>query len=73
LKKLRELLGLTGYYHKFVKKYGQIEAPLTTLSKNEAFSWTQETTKSFEKLKEFMCTTLVLATPDFTKNIYCGV
>jgi hypothetical protein len=68
LNKLRGFLGLTRYYHKFVKNYGQIVTPLTTLLKKEAFSWTQEATKSFEKLKEVMCTTLILATPDFTKT-----
>jgi hypothetical protein len=68
LKKLRRFLGLTEYYHKFVKNYGQIETPITTLLNKEAFSWTEEATKAFEKLKEAMCTTLVLATPDFTKT-----
>ena len=67
LKKLRGFLGLIGYHHKFVKNYGEIVAPLVTLLKKEAFSWTQETTKSFEKLKEAMCTTHVLTTLDFTK------
>jgi hypothetical protein len=53
--------------------YGQITTPLTTLSKKEAFSWTQARTKYFENLKEAMCTTHVLATLEFTKNIYYGV
>ena len=73
LKNIREFLGLIGYYHKFVKNYGQIAAPLTTLLKREAFSWTQEATKYFEKLKEAMCTTLVLATHDFTKPLLWNV
>jgi hypothetical protein len=68
LKNLRGFLGLIGYYHKFFKNYGQIGTPLTMLLKKEEFSWTQEATKSFEKLKEAMCTTLLLATSDFTKT-----
>jgi hypothetical protein len=69
LKKLRGFLGLTGYYHKFVNDYGQITTPLMKLLKKESFSWTKEETKYFEKRKEDMYTTLVLATPDFTKKI----
>ena len=47
LKNLRGFLGLIGYYHKFVNNYGQIEAPITRLLKNEAFSWIKEATKEF--------------------------
>jgi hypothetical protein len=43
-------------------------APLTALLKNNSFTWTPTTDHSFQALKEAMCTTPVLALPDFTKT-----
>jgi hypothetical protein len=68
LKILRGFLGLTGYYHKFVKNYEKIATPLTTLLKKNSFTWTPVVAKDFQTLKMAMCTTLVLALHDFTKT-----
>jgi hypothetical protein len=65
LKSLHGFLGLTGYYHKFVKNYGKISTPLIALLKNNSFTWTPATAQAFQTLKMAMCTTLVLALPDF--------
>jgi hypothetical protein len=79
LKILCGLLGLMRYYHKFLRNYGKIVAPLTALLKNNAFSWTPTTDYSLQALKNSMCTTPILALPDttpilalpdFTKNFF---
>jgi hypothetical protein len=61
-------MGLTGYYRKFTKTYGKIEAPLTALLKKNSFTWTPTATQDFQTLNMAMCTTPDLAFPDFTKT-----
>jgi hypothetical protein len=67
-KNVRGFLGLTGYYCKFIWNYGRIVAPLTTLTKKDAFSWNPKEIQAFEELKEEMCKDPIFPTLYFTKT-----
>jgi hypothetical protein len=68
LKALKGFLGLTGYYRKFIKNYGQIVGPLTNLLKKDAFKWNEKAELAFEKLKEASSQPPYLALLDFCKT-----
>ena len=67
-KEIKQFLGLTGYYRKFVPRFADISRPLTTLMKKDRkFEWTPACQKSFELLKEALCGEPVLKYADTSK------
>ena len=70
-KEVRTLLGLTGYYRRFVPDYSTMAAPLTDMTRKtqpNQVEWTLEGVASFERLKRALCAAPVLKTPNFTKE-----
>jgi hypothetical protein len=67
LRVLHGFLGLTGYYRKFIARYGDIVRPLTALLKRNAFHWSPEADVAFQCLKQPLMTALILQLPDFNK------
>ena len=57
--------GLCSYYRRFVKGFADIARPLHKVcEKNSKFIWTDECQQSFERLKDALTTTPILAYPE---------
>ncbi|XP_052876295.1 uncharacterized protein LOC128282166 [Gossypium arboreum] len=67
-KALRGFLGLAGCYRKFIKNYGQVAAPSTSLLKKNAFNWTKEADVAFTQLKTSLSAAPVLQLPNFAEE-----
>ncbi|KAD5961707.1 hypothetical protein E3N88_13180 [Mikania micrantha] len=71
---IRQLLGLAGYYRRFIKNFSKIALPLTTLTqKNQPFIWDSQQEEAFQLLKHKLCNAPILTLPEGTDNftVYC--
>ena len=67
-KEIKQFLGLTGYYRKFVPRFFDMARPLTKLLAHDCeFKWTNQCDISFQMLKDTLCSAPILKYPDTTK------
>ena len=67
-KEIKQFLGLTGYYWKFIPHFSEISRPLAKLTaKDTSFEWTPQCQFSFEMLKDALMSAPILKYPDTEK------
>lgn len=61
---VRGFLGLAGYYRRFIPNFSTVSFAMTRLTqKNRSFVWDESCQKSFEKLKQLLVSSPILAYP----------
>ena len=66
---VRSFLGLAGYYHRFIKNFAKIAAPLMNLTrKNHPFTWSLREGEAFNQLKTILQNAPVLQLADQQKD-----
>ena len=69
--KLRETLGHTRYYQKFIKGYVEVTAPMENLLKKDVkFQWTKNCQESLDTLKKNMVIVPILVFPYWKKEFH---
>ena len=71
---VRSILGLAGYYRRFVEDFSRIAAPMAQLTrKGVKFEWNEPCENAFQELKQRLTTTPVLTIPSSGElfTIYC--
>ena len=69
-KEIKQFLGLTGYYRKFILHFSEISRPVAKLTaKDTAFEWTPQCQLSFEMLKDALMSAPILKYPDTEKHL----
>ena len=66
VKAVRRFLGLASYYRRFVPNFAKVASPLHALTRQDVpFEWTAKCQQAFEKLKDLLTSTPVLAYLNF--------
>ena len=66
VKRIKQFLGHVGFYRKFIKDFSKISKSLCELLVNDAkFVWDEKCQKSFEELKQFLTTALIVRAPNW--------
>ena len=67
-KEIKQFLGLTSYYRKFVPRFFDMARPLTKLLAHSCeFEWTEQCDIFFQILKDTLCSAPILKYPDTSK------
>lgn len=71
VKQTRRLLGMAGWYRRFICNYAEVTAPITSLlKKGVKFKWSEEADVAFTKLKFLLSNAPVLHNPDFSQPFF---
>ncbi|GKA18383.1 reverse transcriptase domain-containing protein [Tanacetum coccineum] len=73
-REIRQFLGLTGYYRRFIEGFSKIAKPLTELTqKNMKCIWGEDQESAFQLLKQKLCEAPILALPEGNDDfvVYC--
>lgn len=66
---IRSLMGLAGYYQRFIEGFYRVAYPITLLQKiGKAFKWTPDCQRSFDQIKHLFTTTPILSISDPNKE-----
>nr|GEZ73063.1 hypothetical protein [Tanacetum cinerariifolium] len=72
--KVRQFLGLTGYYQRFIEGFLKIAKPLTKLTqKHKKYIWEEDQDSAFQLLKLKLCKDSILGLPEGNDDfvVYC--
>nr|GFB57309.1 putative reverse transcriptase domain-containing protein [Tanacetum cinerariifolium] len=73
--KIRQFLGLPGYYRRFIEEFSKIAKSMTKLTQKAIkFDWGEKEENAFHLIKQKLCSAPILALPKGSEDfvVYCG-